>query len=94
MNYITSSIILIIVVTIVIGLDCFLSSKMTDIAELKGYDAKQEHIFIFCFFLGIFGYLYVLALPDVKLQNLLKSVIEKKGWGSYRKCCKRRKYCK
>ena len=51
---------------------------MVDVAELKGYDPKQEHIYMFCFFLGILGYLYVLALPDLRLQNLLKSVIEKK----------------
>ena len=48
---------------------------MTRAAELKGYSADEYHIFPICFFLGIMGYLYVIALPDKKMQKQIDSAI-------------------
>ncbi len=53
----------------------FAASKMCDAAELKGYDSKSEHIFAICFWFGIFGCLYVVALPDLRLQKILKDLL-------------------
>ena len=53
----------------------FAASKMCDAAELKGYNSKTEHIFAICFCFGIIGCLYVVALPDLRLQKILKSFI-------------------
>ena len=39
------------------------------IAFDKGYDS-DAHAFAMCFWLGIFGYIYVACLPDLKLQQL------------------------
>ena len=44
---------------------------MCEVASLKGYEPAKKHIFAICFWLGIFGYFYVLALPDLKLRKLL-----------------------
>ena len=40
------------------------AGKMSEIAENKGWDSASLHVFAWCFFLPIFGYLYVIALPD------------------------------
>ncbi len=37
--------------------------KFSDIACEKGH-GKESHSFAMCFWLGIIGYLYVIALPD------------------------------
>lgn len=50
---------------------CFMAKKMCEVAELKGYNPSQKHIFAICFWLGLFGVLYVIALPDLKLRKLL-----------------------
>lgn len=47
-------------------------SKMCEVAELKGYNAKEKHIFAICFWFGIFGFLYVLALPDLKTRSAIE----------------------
>ena len=54
----------------------FAASKMCDAAELKGYNSKSEHIFAICFCFGIIGCLYVVALPDLHLQKLLKDFLD------------------
>ena len=41
------------------------------IAFLKGYD-EDIHAFAMCFWLGIIGYIYVAALPDLIMQERLK----------------------
>jgi len=48
-----------------------MASKMCEVAEDKGYNSKENHIFAICFWFGLFGYLYVIALPDLKLHRLL-----------------------
>ena len=61
----------IIAIAIAIIILCFIASKMCEVASLKGYEPAKKHIFAICFWLGIFGYFYVLALPDLKLRKLL-----------------------
>ena len=65
-----------IAVILALVIICIMASKMCDVAELKGYDSKHEHIFALCFFFGLFGYIYVIALPDLKLQRLIKSITD------------------
>lgn len=56
---------------------CFIAKKMCEVAELKGYNPSQKHIFAICFWLGLFGVLYVIALPDLRLRKLLGETDEK-----------------
>ena len=44
-------------------INAILSFKFADIASMKGY-GPEMHCFAMCFWLGILGYLYVIALPD------------------------------
>ena len=60
---------------IALVINIFMASKMCEIAELKGYDAREKHIFAMCFWLGFFGYLYTIALPDIKMQSLIRKGI-------------------
>ena len=60
-----------VAIAIAIIILCFMASKMCEVASLKGYDPAKKHIFAICFWLGIFGYFYALALPDLKLRKLL-----------------------
>ncbi len=68
---ITSVLCDLIIAIIYIVIICIIASKMCEIARLKGYDPAEKHIFALCFWLGIFGILYVLGLPDMKLRKLL-----------------------
>ena len=43
----------------------FVAKKFEEIAFQKGYD-ESIHSFAMCFWLGIVGYLYVIALPNLK----------------------------
>ena len=61
----------IVAIAIAIIILCFVASKMCEVASSKGYEPAKKHIFAICFWLGIFGYFYVLALPDLKLRKLL-----------------------
>lgn len=45
------------------------AAKMRDLAQLKGHDSIKLHVFAWCFWFPIFGYLYVIALPDLKLHE-------------------------
>lgn len=75
--------ILIIAVTLLIlclflFLIIFMPLKMCELAELKGYNSKEKHIFALCFWFGIFGFLYVVGLPDLKLRRILLETSKKK----------------
>lgn len=48
---------------ILISIKIYISYKFEQIAFEKGYD-NTSHSFAMCFWLGIIGYLYVIALPD------------------------------
>lgn len=63
-----------ILVLIVMGV--IMSGIMTNAATEKGYVNSEMKIFTICFFFGIFGYLYVVALPDKTVQEQNKEIIE------------------
>ena len=46
--------------------------NMQEIVEKKGY--KNLRVVALCFWLGIIGYLYVIALPNLEEQRLLKKI--------------------
>ena len=56
-----------------------LSRGMVEAANDKGYCDNDLFIFYICFFLGVLGYMYVAALPDLKLREMLKLHAEKAG---------------
>ena len=49
--------------------------KFEAIAEGKGYTAEQAHPFAMCFWLGIIGMIYVLALPDKKALAVQEEIL-------------------
>ena len=48
-----------------------LSRGMVEAANDKGYCDNDLFIFYICFFFGVLGYMYVAALPDLKLREML-----------------------
>ena len=44
------------------------------IAEEKGY--KGQKYFWLCFLFGLIGYIYVAALPDLKLRSRIRDIQE------------------
>ena len=44
-------------------INAVIASKFNDVASMKGY-GPEMHCFAMCFWLGIIGCLYVIALPD------------------------------
>ena len=49
---------------------CMVALKFEAIAFQKGY-GKEIHAFAMCFWLGLIGFLYVIALPNLTLLNIL-----------------------
>ena len=47
---------------IIIAIDWFAAKTMYEIAVMKGH--SQEKYFWWCFWMAMFGYLMVIALPD------------------------------
>ena len=45
-----------------------LAYKMSEVAAMKGY-GDEVHAWAWCIWLGIFGYIYVLSLPDKVSQE-------------------------
>lgn len=56
----------IFVLYLVCIVDFIVARKFKQIAIEKGQDADKLHVFAMCFWLGIIGYLYVIALPNKK----------------------------
>ena len=50
-------------IIICLTINAVIASKFNDIAYMKGY-GPEMHCFAMCFWLGILGCLYVIALPD------------------------------
>ena len=51
---------------LVIIIHCIVAKKFNKIAQQKGH--YDVHAFAMCFWLGIIGYLYVIALPDLTVR--------------------------
>ena len=63
---------LFVFVLIVLGINLVIARKFEDIAFKKGYDSSV-HSFAMCFWLGIIGCLYVIALPDLNVHLISDS---------------------
>ena len=55
--------------------DTYLANLMKKAGIAKGY-GEDVHIWAICFWLGIMGYLYVIALPDKIQQSQNQKIIE------------------
>ena len=53
-----------IILAVIIYVSYIVARKFEKIAIMKGYN-ENIHSFAMCFWLGIIGYLYVIALPDL-----------------------------
>ena len=58
---------------VAIIINCFFASLMNNVAISKGY--AQSNAFLLVFFFGIFGMLYVIALPDLKARQQREDLI-------------------
>lgn len=54
----------------------FGAEYMRKAAEAKGY-GSEYNIFVICFLLGFFGYMYVLTLPDLILREQMKTIADR-----------------
>lgn len=54
----------------------FAAGKMKKLVDDKGYNSRELHVFAWCFWFPIFGYLYAIALPDLTLQKQNKEIID------------------
>lgn len=70
--------IILLLLCLFVFLVIFMPLRMCEVAELKGYNSKEKHIFAICFWFGIFGFLYVVGLPDLKLRRILLETSKKK----------------
>lgn len=68
--------IFIVIPFLLLYLNMTIASKFEQIASLKGY-GKEIHSFALCFWLGIIGYLYVAALPDLKRESQIISIVSR-----------------
>lgn len=59
-------------IAVAILIEYLVAARFRDIAELKGHDGTPY--FWFCFFLTIWGYLMVIALPDLRLRDKLDAI--------------------
>jgi len=57
----------VVVCIVIIGVHCFLASEMSDSAKSKGHP-KRKYFYV-CVCLGLFGYLCIIALPDLKARE-------------------------
>lgn len=64
---------LIAVVLLLVNALCAYFMKQS--AVMKGY-GEDSHIWAICFWCGLFGYLYVISLPDKIQQNQNQQIIE------------------
>lgn len=62
--------IVLLILPVYIFIDYVLAKKMDEAASMKGHDS----VFVLCFLLGPAAYLYVIALPDLKLREAIKAM--------------------
>lgn len=64
------------IIAVLLYVDYVVAKKFEEIAKQKGY-GEEKHTLAMCFWLGITGYLYVIALPDMNYEKRLKESISK-----------------
>lgn len=65
----------IIIVVVLLIINGFCAYLMKQSAVMKGY-GEDCHIWAICFWCGLFGYLYVISLPDKIQQSQNQQIIE------------------
>lgn len=63
-----------LVLAVVLGISLLVSHIMQNVAFAKGYD-KNAHTFAICFWLGVVGWFYVIALPDLVARKNQEELI-------------------
>lgn len=63
-----------IVVLVYLVINVIVASYMKNVAYAKGYD-DNAHAFAISFFLGIAGWIYVVALPDLIARDNQEKII-------------------
>lgn len=72
----TFMVVSLIVTAVYFVIQYFVAKKFEQIAIDKGYSPAIEHPFAMCFWLGIAGMIYVLALPDKTLKYRQEELIK------------------
>lgn len=67
-NILLAAILWLLLIAIPIIINCIVSKKFERIAFQKGH-TTSVHAFAMCFWLGAIGYIYVLALPDLRREQ-------------------------
>lgn len=65
----------IVIILIAVLVNAIGAYLMKGAAIQKGY-GEDIHAWAICFFLGIFGYLYIIALPDKVTQSQNQQIID------------------
>ena len=66
----------VIALAVAILVNYLIAKTVSGIVVRKGYTVKETHAFAMCFWLGMIGYIYVAALPDRKLQEQNRQILE------------------
>lgn len=64
-----------LVLVVYLIIDGIVASYMKQVAYLKGYD-DNAHTFAICFWLGLPGWLYVVALPDLVARKNQETIVK------------------
>ena len=72
-TYCLMALAVILPIALFFGLRAIISVHMKKIAIMKGHE--KAHAFALCFWLGIPGYIYVVALPDLVQRKQLETII-------------------
>lgn len=59
---------IVVLIAVILIIQYYVAERFEEVAFLKGYD-ESMHCFAMCFWLGIVGYLYVIALPVKEKRN-------------------------
>jgi len=62
-----------IIALIALSINLLFAALMNSIAVNKGYE--NSHAFALVFFFGVFGMLYVIALPDMKAREQMEDIL-------------------
>lgn len=64
-----------VIIGVAIYINYLVAKKFESIAFTKGY-TTEVHAFAMCFWLGMIGYIYVLALPNLIMMGQNKDMID------------------
>ena len=64
-----------VIIAVAIYINYLIAKKFESIAFTKGY-TTEVHAFAMCFWLGMIGYIYVLALPNLIMMGQNKDMID------------------